>query len=114
MKHARMIVEDTPAFIPAPSELQHRKTEIIFLPLDDELTWESAPVKAVLEMPNETFEAKKESSLLMSDAFFKSLPEIETKTPPSITDLMGKVPPCFNSATEVDAFIRAERDAWDD
>jgi len=36
MHHARMIFEVTPAFIPVPNVLQHRKTEIIFLSLDDE------------------------------------------------------------------------------
>ncbi len=36
MHHARMIFEDSPAFIPVPNVLQHRKTEIIFLSLDEE------------------------------------------------------------------------------
>lgn len=38
MSHARLIFEDTPAFIPVPRELLHRKTEVIFLPLEDEVT----------------------------------------------------------------------------
>jgi len=37
MNPARIIYEDTPAYIPIPDELQHRKVEIIFWPLDDEL-----------------------------------------------------------------------------
>lgn len=54
------------------------------------------------------------TSLLMPESFFASLPEIDTENPPPLTDLFGKVPPCFKSAAEVDTFIRAERDAWDD
>ena len=37
MNPARIIYEDTPAYIPIPDELQHRKVEVIFWPLDDEL-----------------------------------------------------------------------------
>ena len=37
MNPARIIYEDTPAYIPIPDELQHRKVEAIFWPLDDEL-----------------------------------------------------------------------------
>ncbi len=37
MNHARLIYEDTPAFIPVPWELLHRKTEIIILSLEDEV-----------------------------------------------------------------------------
>lgn len=37
MNHARLIFEDAPAFIPVPREMQHRKVEITFLPLDDDL-----------------------------------------------------------------------------
>lgn len=42
MNHARLIFEDTPAFVPVPRELQHRKTEVIFLTLDDETTNEAS------------------------------------------------------------------------
>ncbi len=52
--------------------------------------------------------------MLELDAFFASLPQIDTENPPLITDLIGKAPSCFKNATEVDAFIRAERDGWDD
>jgi len=100
MNHARLIFEDTPAFVPVPRELQHRKTEVIFLTLDDETSIAtSAPVQ---------------NSVLELDAFFASLPQIDTENPPLITDLIGKAPSCFKNATEVDAFIRAERDGWDD
>ena len=37
MNPARIIYEDTPAYIPIPDELRHRKVEVIFWPLDDEL-----------------------------------------------------------------------------
>ncbi|MEY3788830.1 MAG: hypothetical protein RLZ75_3038 [Pseudomonadota bacterium] len=40
MHHARLIFEDTPTFVQVPRELQHRKTEVIFLTLDDETTTE--------------------------------------------------------------------------
>ena len=32
---------------------------------------------------------------------------------PRLTSFIGKAKGCFRSAAEVDAFIRAERDAWD-
>jgi hypothetical protein len=32
--------------------------------------------------------------------------------PPSLGSLIGRSPPSFNSADEVDAFINGERDAW--
>jgi hypothetical protein len=38
----------------------------------------------------------------------------DASNPPDILSLIGKGKGCFNSATEVDAFIRAERDAWED
>lgn len=34
MNPARIIYEDTPAFIPIPEELRHRKVEVIFWPLE--------------------------------------------------------------------------------
>ena len=36
MNPARMIFEDAPAFIPVPADLQHRRVEAIFWPLDEE------------------------------------------------------------------------------
>jgi hypothetical protein len=47
MNHARLIFEDTPEVIPVPNEFQHRKTEIIFLILDDELSPESSAAKQI-------------------------------------------------------------------
>lgn len=35
MNPARIIYEDTPAYIPIPEELRHRKVEVIFWPLDE-------------------------------------------------------------------------------
>ena len=110
MNHARLIYEDTPAFIPVPSELQHRKTEIIFLPLDDELT----PQSAAQQIAEEQTEASKNKDLLDPDVFFASLQEIDTENPRSLLELIGKGKGCFKNAAEVDAFIRAERDAWED
>jgi len=34
MNPTRIIYDDTPAFIPVPHALQHRKTEVIVWPLD--------------------------------------------------------------------------------
>lgn len=34
MNPARIIYEDTPAYIPIPEELRHRKVEVIFWPLE--------------------------------------------------------------------------------
>ena len=36
MNPSRLIYEDTPAFIPVPEDLRHRKIEVIFWPLDGE------------------------------------------------------------------------------
>lgn len=50
MNPARMIYEDAPAFIPVPTDLQHRRVEAIFWPLDaavaalDEPHKKSAPL----------------------------------------------------------------------
>jgi predicted DNA-binding ribbon-helix-helix protein len=56
----------------------------------------------------------KDKGLSLPDSFFASLQKIDNENPLPLTDLIGKVPACFKSAAEVDAFIRAERDAWDD
>jgi hypothetical protein len=36
MQPTRIIYEDSPAFIPVPEALQHRKMEVILWPLDDD------------------------------------------------------------------------------
>lgn len=36
MNPERLVFTDTPAFIPVPAALQHRKVEVILWPLDDE------------------------------------------------------------------------------
>ncbi len=98
MNHARLIFEDAPAFIPVPREMQHRKVEITFLPLDDDLS----PSPSI----------KQANNLLLSDDFLASLENIDK--PRSLLELMGKGKGCFKDTAEVDAFIRAERDAWED
>ena len=98
MNHARLIFEDAPAFIPVPREMQHRKVEITFLPLEDDLS----PSPSI----------KQANNLLLPDDFLASLENIDK--PRSILELMGKGKGCFKDAAEVDAFIRAERDAWED
>ncbi len=77
MNPARVVYEDAPAFIPVPADLQHRRIETIFWPLDDD------------EMKHERRENL-----------------------PLLTQLMGQARGCFENATEIDDFIRAERDSW--
>lgn len=56
-------------------------------------------------------DAAEDEGLLLSDAFFESLENIEK--PRSLLELIGKGKGCFKSAAEIDAFIREERDAWE-
>jgi hypothetical protein len=103
MSHVRLIFEDTPEFVPVPSELQHRKTEIIFLALDD------AAIKATADEPvsrDSSIALSKNKGLSLPDIFFASLQKIDVENPLPLTDLIGKVPACFKSAADVDAFIR--------
>lgn len=46
MQPTRMIFEDTPAFVPIPADLQHRRSEVIVWPLeaDDRTVTEPAPM----------------------------------------------------------------------
>jgi len=88
MNPARMIYEDAPAFIPVPADLQHHRVEAIFWPLEDK------PQRALFQAvprQNQT--------------------SCEPVTP--LTQLIGKARGCFDNAAEVDAFLRAERDAWE-
>lgn len=82
MNPARMVYENAPAFIPVPTDLQHRRVEAIFWPLDATV--------AALDTPQK---------------------QSEPLTP--LTQLIGKAKGCFDSATEIDTFLRAERDSWD-
>jgi hypothetical protein len=104
MNHARLFYNDTPEFIPVPTELIHRKTEVIFLPLDEEQS-PSTPQQRPSGL------AKDKSQPLL-DEFFLSMEIIEK--PRTLLELMGTAKGCFRNAEEVDTFIRAERDAWED
>ena len=84
MNPARIIYEDAPAFIPVPADLQHRRVEAIFWPLDDEAKVIGSPSQ--INEPRENL--------------------------PSLTQLMGQARGCFENATEIDTFIRTERDSW--
>lgn len=66
------------------------------------------------EVNDASSELAKNTSLLTPDLFFASLQEIDTKNPRSLLELIGKGQGCFKNAAEIDAFIRAERDAWED
>jgi len=105
MSHARLFYNDTPEFIPVPNGLIHRKTEVIFLPLDEE---DQAPSK----LQPRPIGLAKDKGKALPDEFFALLEPIEK--PRSLLELMGTAKGCFSSAEEVDAFIRAERDAWED
>lgn len=105
MNHARLFYNDTPEFIPVPSELIHRKTEVIFLPLDEEEQAPSTPQQRPIGLAKDKGQA-------LPDEFFIPMEIIEK--PRSLLELMGSAKGCFSNAEEVDAFIRAERDAWED
>jgi hypothetical protein len=79
MNPARIVYEDAPAFIPVPADLQHRRVEAIFWPLD----------MPVLATQNEPLKPK------------------------PLSQLIGKGQGCFDSVEDIDAFIRADRDAWE-
>jgi hypothetical protein len=54
----------------------------------------------------------KDKSQPLLDEFFLSMEIIEK--PRTLLELMGTAKGCFRNAEEVDTFIRAERDAWED
>lgn len=83
MSHARLIFDDAPEVIDVPAELRHQRVEVIFLSLDDEA---QAPKEQASEHQNK---------------------------PRNLLELMGKGKGCFNTADEIDRFIRSERDTWD-
>jgi hypothetical protein len=88
MNPARMVYENAPAFIPVPADLQHRRVEAIFWPLD----------MAVQPLP---------------DSSAQTPPKLQSAPPATpLSQLIGKGKGCFDSAADIDAFIRAERDAW--
>jgi len=91
MNPARMVYEHAPAFIPVPADLQHRRVEAIFWPLDMAATPLAQPDVPTQATPNS--------------------PMAPSTTP--LSQLIGKGKGCFDSAAEIDAFIRAERDAWE-
>ena len=51
MSYVRLIFDDTPAFIPVPAHLQHRRVEVIFLLLDDDHVESSSSTSTTLENP---------------------------------------------------------------
>ncbi len=90
MNPARMVHENAPAFIPVPADLQHRRVEAIFWPLEAEAPNEQRQVAQ--DQPSPTAQP--------------------TNAATPISQLMGKGRGCFEGAADIDAFIRAERDAW--
>ena len=77
MHHARLIFEDTPAFVPVPRELQHRKTEIIFLTLDDETTTEVSAEQHITKPTNlsRPLGLAKDKGIPLPESFFEPLPD---------------------------------------
>lgn len=51
MSYVRLLFEDTPAFIPVPAHLQHRRVEVIFILLDDDNVESSSSTDTTLEIP---------------------------------------------------------------
>jgi hypothetical protein len=76
MNHARLIFEDTPAFVPVPHELQHRRTEVIFLTLEDELPLESSATQQSIKPTNLTrpLGLAKDKGVPLPESFFQPLP----------------------------------------
>lgn len=116
MRHARMIFEDTPAFIPVPSEMQHRKTEIIFLPLDDALSPETfsqqqiSAVETKASVPRTNGLAKGKGVLLPDDLLVNCNGEPITPNGqnfPDLSDFHATLPKQDMSAGE---FCRKMRD----
>jgi hypothetical protein len=99
--------------------MQHRKTEITFLSMDDELAPESSTtsqttVESTKPSVLHPAELAEDKDVLLSNEFFASLEKVENENPRSLLELIGKGKGCFKNTAEIDAFIRAERDAWDD
>jgi len=79
MNPARMIYEDTPAFIPVPDALQHRKTEVIVWPLDDGGAPASPPAQPTSVTPGKPSAPRpvglaKDRGVPLPDDFFAPLP----------------------------------------
>ncbi|MDD2534955.1 MAG: hypothetical protein PHW78_00075 [Macromonas bipunctata] len=89
MNPSRVIYEDAPAFIPVPADLQHRRVEAIFWPLDEDSVVFRAPAQAA------------------------SGPQVDLSGPTPLSQLIGKAKGCYEDAAAADAFIRAGRDEWD-
>lgn len=75
------------------------------------MTAESQNIPDLSEFREGLSSKKQDEGLLLSEAFFESLENIEK--PRSLLELIGKGKGCFKSAAEIDAFIREERDAWE-
>lgn len=89
MNPSRVIYEDAPAFIPVPADLQHRRVEAIFWPLDEPAVVFRAPAQPA---PSQ---------------------QADLSGPTPLSQLIGKAKGCFEDAAAVDVFIRAGRDEWD-
>jgi hypothetical protein len=89
MNPSRVIYEDAPAFIPVPADLQHRRVEAIFWPLDE--------ASVVFRAPTQPAPG----------------PQVDLSGPTPLSQLIGKAKGCYEDAAAADAFIRAGRDEWD-
>jgi hypothetical protein len=59
MSYVRLIFDDTPAFIPVPAHLKHRRVEVIFLLLDDDNIESSSSTDTTHENPGSCFNLAK-------------------------------------------------------
>ena len=76
-------------FINFDADLQHRRVEAIFWPLDEASVVFRAPAQAA------------------------SGPQVDLSGPTPLSQLIGKAKGCYEDAAAADAFIRAGRDEWD-
>jgi hypothetical protein len=77
MHLTRLIFEDTPDFVPVPIELQHRKTEVIFLTLDDETTTEISAEQQSTKPTNGSrpLGLAKDKGMPLPESFFEPFPD---------------------------------------
>lgn len=87
-----------------------------------ELAAQFVPVKVDALNTQRPIGLAKDKGDPLPDSFSEPLPDdllaffqdVDVENSSELTELFGKVPPCFKSAAEIDTFTSAERDAWDD
>lgn len=134
MNPVRIVYEDAPATIPVPADMRHRRVEATFWPLDEptaihadhdpteatnaDKTPEPRDVmttpSAAPELPDlAEFRATLPMQTVSAGDFCRAMRNETSENLPPLTRLIGQARGCFERAEDVNAFIRAERDAWD-